>query len=441
MAGTLIYQYLSSTAAVHTNYFDPLINQNTNFMALDIRKPGIYSGGYLTVVNSTTLTLSNLSCEIQDGEGSGNQVRMVTSGTIPSIPVSNTSPPTLVVLRWNYSASTSGNYPYIYTVLQGSQNPTDLILGTATYSGSTLSVDYGVTYPSYMRSDPNNILDLCLKIEPITNFSYPMTSGVVLRYGRVSYGNSSFQIPTQVVPVTASIGTTGYYQVVLLQVSTSGVVSTTLSPYGVASVSSSPTPPAYNSLITLAEITVQYTGGTYYITSIKDVRPFVNFSGTLNGLLPSQTGNANDFLQTNGTTTSWHPAVTSVTGSGYVSSSGGITPNITVSIPTPTSLGTSWSSYTSYQNNTGRTIEVQWIGYSNVSGGWATNINQYGQTSPNNSSWTTKAQIYMSNQAGGDFLGSSASFYVPNGYWWQIIIGSTGYGTSSGISSIEAWQL
>jgi len=278
-------------------------------MALDIRKPGIYVGGYLTVVNNTTLSLSNLSCEIQDQSGSLNQVRLVTTGAALSIPVSNTSPPTLVVLRWNYSASTAGNYPYIYTVLQGSQNPTDLIIGTAAYSGSTLSVDYGVTYPLYPRSDPSNILDLCMKVEPITTYAYPMTSGVMLRYGRISYGNSTFQMSTQVVPVTASIGTAGYYQVVLLQVSTSGVVSTSLSPYGVASVTSSPTPPVYNGLITVAEITVQFTGGTYYITGIKDVRCFANSSITLNGLLPSQTGYGGYYLSTNGSNPSWATAM------------------------------------------------------------------------------------------------------------------------------------
>lgn len=309
MAGTLITQLTSSNASVHTNYFDSLINQNNNFMALDIRKVGIYSGGYLTVVNNTTFSLSNLSCEISDSGLSGNQVRLVTSGSPISIPVSNTNPPTLVVLRWTYTASPTANYPSIYTVAQGSQLSTDLIVGTAAYSGSTLSVDYGVTYPSYLRSDPHNILDLSLKVEPITTMPYAMTSGVLLRYGRVNYGVSTFSLPTQVVPVTASIGTPGYYQVVLLQVSTGGVVSTSLSPYGTAVASSTPTPPAYNGLLTLYEITVQYTGGTYYITAIKDVRCYSNTTPTLNGLLPSQTGLSGYYLSTNGTNSLWATAM------------------------------------------------------------------------------------------------------------------------------------
>ena len=306
MAGTLIAQFTSSNAAVHTNYFDPLINQNTNFLALDIRKTGIYSGGYLTPVGNTAVTLSNLSCEIQDSGGSGNQVRLVTTGSSISVPVSSTSPALMVVLRWTYTTSTSANYPSIYTVQSGSQNATDLIVGTAIYSGPTLSVDYGLSAPLF-RSDPN-VYDLQLKVEPVTTLPYAMTSGVIVRTGKANYGIKTFIIPTQVVGVSASIGTPNYYQNVPLQIATNGTFASLTT--GTATAGSTPTAPVYGNLITIAEITVQYTGGGYYITAIKDVRCFVNSVSTitLNSLLPSQTGNGGKSLITDGANANWDNA-------------------------------------------------------------------------------------------------------------------------------------
>jgi hypothetical protein len=225
-----------------------------------------------------------------------------------SVPVSNVSPPLLVVLRWTYTASTTANYPSIYTVQAGSQFSTDLILGTASYSGATLVVDYGAVYPAYMRSDPANILDLGLKVEPVATMPYAISNGVLVRSGRANYGNSTFIIPTQVLTPTGSllnpnIGTANYYQNLPLQITTSGGFYT--SNTGTAISGSSPIAPAYNNLITIAEITVQYTGGTYYVASIKDVRSFVNANINASLLLPSQVGNAGLYLTTNGTTTSW----------------------------------------------------------------------------------------------------------------------------------------
>ena len=303
MAGTLITQFTSANSSLHTNYFDPLVNQNTNFMALDIRKPGIYSGGYLTPVGTSAVSLSNLSCEITDSGGSGNQVRLVTTGSPISISVSSTAAPALVVLRWTYTKSSSANYPSIYTVAQGSQNATDLIVGTYYTSGPSLYVDYGVAYPTYLRSDPTNILDLCLKVEPVTTLPYALTSGVLVRSGKISYGINTFTIPTQIVSVSSSIGTSGYYQNVPIQLNTSGVFYTPTT--GTPTSGSNPTAPAYGNLVTLAEVVVQNVTSVYSIISIKDVRCFTNSSVTLNGILPSQVGNSGLSLITNGTNVLW----------------------------------------------------------------------------------------------------------------------------------------
>ena len=309
MSGTLITQLTSSNSAIHTNYFDPLINQNTNFMALDVRKTGIYSGGYLTPTDNAHFSMSTLSCEIQDSGGSGNQIRLVTSVPITGISVSNATPPYLVVLRWTYTASSTGNYPYVYVVQAGQQNATDLVVGAASYSGPTLSADYGVNFPLYLRSDPTNITDLCLKVEANGTFPYAMTNGVIVRYGRANYGNSTFILPTQVVSgqLAPSIGTPNYYQNIPLQITTTGTFATLGT--GTTTAGSTPTAPGYNNLITIAEITVQASGAggaPYTITAIKDVRCFVNGQVTLTGLLPAQSaGTAGLSLVSNGTAASW----------------------------------------------------------------------------------------------------------------------------------------
>ena len=52
---------------VTVKFFDPIDSSVVNKIALDTRKKGIYSGGYLTKVSDVSASLSALSCEIGDG--------------------------------------------------------------------------------------------------------------------------------------------------------------------------------------------------------------------------------------------------------------------------------------------------------------------------------------------------------------------------------------
>ena len=286
--------------SVHTKFFDPLINQNTNFMALDIRKPGIYSGGYLSQVgqSNTSVSLSPLSCEILDAGSTGNQVR-VTTGAAVTITVGTSTP--LVVLRWTYTGSATVDYMDFKAIAAGAQLATDLVVGTCTFAGSTLTgFDYSGSTNTYSRSDAF-VYDLFLKPEPATTYPYAASLGVILRSGVVSYGISGYSIPTQVVTGFTLPATQGLSMVHLIQITTAGAIILTYGTQG-----SSPTPPQYNNLVTIAEVTVQNASGTATITAIKDVRSFVNSGITLNGLLPSQAGYSGYYLESNGTNPIWN---------------------------------------------------------------------------------------------------------------------------------------
>jgi hypothetical protein len=276
---------------VHTKFFDPLINQNTNFMALDIRKTGIYSGGYPSI-SSNNVSLSALSCEIQDSFGSGNQVR-ITTGAAVNITVTPSTP--LVVLRWSYSGSSTADYMDFKAIAVGAQLSTDLVVATCTFAGSTLTgFDYGSASNPY-RSTPN-VMDLVLKVEP----TIPASMTLRVRYGIVNYGVSKLIVPDQttstIVPPNSGS------RVDLIQINTSGNIVITSGAPGSPGVA-----PSYGGLITLAEVVITSGQSSITASSITDVRNFitVTVSPTLNSLLPSQTGNAGKSLITDGVNPSW----------------------------------------------------------------------------------------------------------------------------------------
>jgi len=243
---------------VHIKYFDPLINTAGNFIALDVRKPGIYSGGYLTRVSDISVSLSTLACEIADSGVTGNQVR-ITTGAAVSITVAVATP--LVVLRWTYTGSATADYMDFVAVADGNQLPTDVVVGLCTFSGSTLT---GFDYTD--RTNPN-VMDLFLKVEPTS----PASMYLRVRSGRVNYGSANYDIVDQSTSVFSAPGSGS--RIDLVQVSTSGVVTLTT---GVASAT--PSAPSYGNLVTLAEITIASGATTLTASNIKDVRNYVGNS-------------------------------------------------------------------------------------------------------------------------------------------------------------------
>lgn len=243
-------------------YFDPVDSGVVNRIGKDVRKIGIYSGGYLTIIGDTSVSLSVLSCEITDGTHQ-ERIRTTTAATVT---VSSTL--TYVVLRWAYTGSASVDYMEILGIASGDLQTNDLIVGVCSYSGSTLT---GFIYT--LRSNPQ-IMDLFLKVEPTS----PASMYVRIRAGRANYGSTNLEIIDQLSPIMVApgSGTTVY----AIQINTSGVIIVT---------PNTTTPPDYGGLITLAEVTIPSGTTTLPTTRIKDVRGFANASIDKSGVVLTTT--------------------------------------------------------------------------------------------------------------------------------------------------------
>ena len=107
--------------------------------------------------------------------------------------------------------------------------------------------------------------------------------------------------------------------------------------------------------------------------------------------------------------------------------------------PTPPSNGTAYSANVQYQNVTGRSVEIIWVGTGGSYGGWNSEINQQGLIGSGSAS-TQVAGIFFQAQSAQTFGPASASFIVPNGWYWEVTNAATSHGTGS-INRIEQWQL
>jgi hypothetical protein len=251
-------QLTSSNSNIHINYFDPVINPNVNAVGLDVRKLGIYSGGYLSNSgDNVTTVVSPFTCEI--GDSAATALEQIRCQTTSNTSVTTSTTNTLVVLRWTYATNSTTNYPYLYAIVPGAQLATDVIIGKVVYAGSVwTSTDYT------LRTNPN-IQDVFLKVEPTVAASM----NVRIRAGRVNYGSSNLNIIDQLSPTLSAPGSNSW--IALIQITTSGVIKNPPT-YGSSSVS--PTAPDYGGLVTLAEVTLTSGQTTITASSIKDVRAF-----------------------------------------------------------------------------------------------------------------------------------------------------------------------
>lgn len=245
------------TQTITVKFFDPVDSDVANRIALGVRKPGIYSGGYATVINDTTASLSIFDCEVGDGV---YQVRGQTGAAV-NVTVS----PTLsyIIIRWTYSASASADYMEMLGVAYGSLLPTDVIVAVCTFSGSTL-----VSFDYTLRTNPN-VFDYFLKVEPTVSAS--MYTRV--RAGRVSYGTTNYTIIDQLSPLFAPPAV-GLTRIDLVQInSMGGVIITQGTP---VSIPATPVAPSQDSLVTLAEVLLIAGQTTIVEANISDVRGYVS---------------------------------------------------------------------------------------------------------------------------------------------------------------------
>jgi hypothetical protein len=230
-----------------------------------IRPTGIYSGGYLTVANTSHATLSPVIVEISDGT---YQVRAETTTSV-TVTVNSSTP--YIVLRWTYTGSES-DYMEVLALAYGSLQANDVIVGHCTFSSGNLigfsyqngneagiGYDYFYDYRNYAITANN-----WLKVIPYT----PSSRIVAVLPGRVQTVSGTYDVPWQTVQLEA-VSNPVYDRIDLIYFDTD---TNTIAVYKGVEKSSPAVTPDYAGKMVLAEVMV----GSFSITAsqIKDVRSF-----------------------------------------------------------------------------------------------------------------------------------------------------------------------
>ena len=225
---------------------------------IDIRKIGIYTGGWLSIINNTTAQISSLICEISDGN---YQVKIKTATTV-NITVSSTTP--YIVLRWTYTGSVTNDFMSLLAVVTPATN--DVVVGKCTFDGSLHLNGFNYGDTTYSRTDPA-IQDLFLKVEATGDSDLR----VRIRSGRIQTASANISIADQKSDlITRPVS---YSKVYLVYVNTdTGIISIDSS--GTAAIT--PVAPNYGGKLVLAEITLASTDTSISQSKIKDVRSFIN---------------------------------------------------------------------------------------------------------------------------------------------------------------------
>lgn len=248
------------TQSVSHQYYEEVKALLRNCRVVNILPRGIYSGGLLTRVNDTQITLSPATVEIGD---TSVQVRVataadatITNATLDSGTISPATP--YIVLRWAYAASSS-NYMEIHAVAAALAN--DVVVGRIVFSGSVIT---GFDYTERTMLTVQN-----LWLEPV-QYGSGTTMYVLLRPGRVHTGESYVTI--QEYPVGPFVAPASpHSRIDLIYIDDNGVPQIL---QGTAAVV--PTAPNYAGKLVVAEVTL--VNGMTGITQsrIRDVRSFLS---------------------------------------------------------------------------------------------------------------------------------------------------------------------
>lgn len=230
-------------------------SREINRRFVGVRPTGIYSGGYLTVVDSSHASLSALVAEIEDGT---HQLRIATT-TVVNILVSSASP--YVVLRWSYTGNTSD---FMEILAVSTPATYDLIIGKCTFIGG--GVLNGFVYSE--RSNPE-VLDLFLQVEVAEEGGLY----VRIRAGRIQNGKENIDIPDQKSGTFIPPGSNSRIDLVYVD-RTTGIIAIDSS----GTAAATPVAPNYAGRLILAEVTLSAGDLSIAASAIKDVRDFVNMS-------------------------------------------------------------------------------------------------------------------------------------------------------------------
>ena len=237
-------------------------SKEINRRFVGIRPTGIYSGGYLTIVDSSNARISTFVAEVTDAT---HQMRVETTATV-TLAVAEATP--LIVVRWSYTGNTL-DYAELLAIASGAELTTDLVVGLCTFTGG--GALNGFSYAD--RTDPN-VQNLLLKVEP----SEDTELKVRIRAGRVQNGKETIQIPDQKSDLLVAPSADSKIYLVLVNRLT-GVISID----STGTEAANPSAPNYDGNLVLAEITLATGATNIVVADIEDVRDFSNMSHPVDG--------------------------------------------------------------------------------------------------------------------------------------------------------------
>jgi len=248
------------TQEITIAYYEEATSFDVNKRNIDIISRGIYSGGYLTKVSNTEVTISPFSVEIGDDD---IQISVKTSATatlnaatLDSGDIDESTP--YLVLRWGYSAS-QNNYVEIHAIASVSvAQDNDIIIGKCVFSGATLT-GFDYTYRTFL-----NVQNLFLKVIADSGMN------VWIRAGRIHTGSGYVTVPEQQVG-TFSVPTSPNSRIDLVYIDTDGTVSIQ---QGTEAVS--PSAPNYNGKLVVAQVLLVNGDTSIPASRITDSRSFIS---------------------------------------------------------------------------------------------------------------------------------------------------------------------
>lgn len=240
---------------IAVNFGAPVDAYVVNARDTGLEAVGLYSGGLLTKLTNTSVTLSALLCAISDGT---YQTRIQTQDAV-SVTVGPLTP--FVVLRWEQPVATS-RYMDILAVAEASILSTDLVVGKCLFSGSTL---IGIDYTD--RTFPV-VADKFLRVVPTS----PASMRVHIKSGWITTTGSRIFIEEQDSALIVAPVTQPRIDYLYINTSTGAVMVET------GSEAATPVAKDYAGRIVLAEIDLVVGQTSITTASIKDARNLVGSS-------------------------------------------------------------------------------------------------------------------------------------------------------------------
>jgi len=267
------------TQTITWGYFQEAKAANWGKRLLDQLPVGIYSGGYLTRVTDSRVSLSAMVAEIRDGSAQVN-VRTAAAATLDSTTLDSgsiSSATPYLVLRWSF-AELVANYVEVHAIASlSARQQNDIVVGKCVFEGATLSsFDYSDrTFPM--------VLERNLSVEATT----ASEMYVRVRGGTVNTGSAKVRIGDQKVGPFA-VPSASNSRIDLVYVTSAGAIAIA---QGTEAVS--PSAPAYGGKMVLAEVTVVNGDTDLTWDRIADARSFLAYPQSSTTQMIESTGTDN----------------------------------------------------------------------------------------------------------------------------------------------------